>query len=143
VAIRQPKSYATKERWVIRPAPRSKAGRIRLRGRFMHEVGIAQQVIEVASEKAGGAKILRIVLEIGSLSGVMPDAVRFCFDACAAGTAAEGAKLEIIEVPGRARCEECGAEVALEKPFGRCTCGNSLLQWLSGDELRLRELEVD
>jgi hydrogenase nickel incorporation protein HypA/HybF len=109
----------------------------------MHELGITQQIVEVVTEKAGGAKVTRVVVEIGQLSGVLTDAVRFCFDVCAAGTAAEGAQLEIIEIPGRARCLECGTEMPLDQPFGRCTCGNSFLQWLAGEELRIREIEVD
>ena len=35
-----------------------------------------------------------------------------------------------------------GGEVELDRPFGRCGCGSSDLEWLSGDELRVRELEV-
>jgi hydrogenase nickel incorporation protein HypA/HybF len=41
-----------------------------------------------------------------------------------------------------ARCRECGGSVELSRPFGRCSCGNSDLEWLSGDELRIREMEV-
>jgi Zn finger protein HypA/HybF involved in hydrogenase expression len=64
------------------------------------EFGIAHQVIEVCAAASGGARITRVVLEIGKLSAVLPDAVRFCFDAATEGTVAEGAELEIIEVPG-------------------------------------------
>ena len=83
-----------------------------------------------------------MVLEIGKLSGVLPDAVRFCFGACAEGTAVEGAALEIVETPGRARCKACGGEVPLDRPFGRCGCGCTDLEWLAGDELQVRELEL-
>ena len=90
----------------------------------------------------GGGKVTRIVLEIGKLSLVLPDALRFCFDLCCEGTVAEGASLEIIEIPGRARCLTCGAGVTLERAFGRCECGNTDLEWLSGEELRVKEIEV-
>ena len=108
----------------------------------MHELGITQEVVAIAAEGARGRKVLRVVLEVGKLSGVLPDAVRFCFGPCAEGTAVEGAALEIIETPGRARCKACGGEVALDRPFGRCACGNTDLEWLAGDELRVRELEL-
>jgi hydrogenase nickel incorporation protein HypA/HybF len=53
-----------------------------------------------------------------------------------------GAALEIVEIPGLARCRACGSELALERPFGRCGCGGSDLEWLSGEELRVKEYEV-
>jgi len=108
----------------------------------MHELGITQRIVEIVSEQARGRSVRRIVLEIGKLSLILPDAVRFCFDVCAHGTVAEGAILEIVEVSGRARCCGCRAELELEQPFGRCGCGGTDLEWLSGDELRIREMEV-
>jgi hydrogenase nickel incorporation protein HypA/HybF len=47
-----------------------------------------------------------------------------------------------VETPGLARCQACGASVALERPFGRCACGSADLDWVSGEELELREVEV-
>ena len=108
----------------------------------MHELSITQQIVAVVAERAAGARVTRVVVEIGKLSAVVPDAVRFCFDLCAEGTALEGATLEIVETPGRARCRACGAGVALERPFGRCACGSTDLEWLSGEELRIRSMEV-
>src|SRR5437763_1905484 len=108
----------------------------------MHELGITQEIIALVCERTGGARVRRVVLEIGKLSAVLPDAVQFCFDLCSAGTPIEGAQLEIVETPGRARCRVCGADVALERPFGQCGCGNTDLEWLAGDELRIREVEL-
>jgi hydrogenase nickel incorporation protein HypA/HybF len=108
----------------------------------MHELGIAMRVVELASESSGGSRVRRIVLEVGKLSAVLPDALRFCFDAAAEGTSAEGARLDIVEVPGLARCRACGGQVELSQPFGRCACGGSDLEWLSGEELRIKEMEV-
>ena len=108
----------------------------------MHELGITQEVVALAAEHARGRRVSRVVLEVGNLSGVLPDAVRFCFDLCAEGTPVEGALLEIVETAGRARCRACGAEVALDRPFGRCDCGNTDLEWLAGEELRVKDLEL-
>jgi len=108
----------------------------------MHELGIAEQLVAIAAESSGGARILRVVVEIGKLAAVLPDALQFCFEAASAGTAAEGARLEIVEVPGSAVCRACGGSVALSQPFGRCACGSTDLDWQSGEELRLKELEV-
>ena len=108
----------------------------------MHELGIAQEIVALVSERAGGARVTRVVLEIGKLAAVLPDAVRFCFELCVEGTALAGASLEIIETPGLARCRECGGNVALERPFGRCECGGTDLEWLSGEQLKIKEFEV-
>jgi hydrogenase nickel incorporation protein HypA/HybF len=108
----------------------------------VHEIGIAQEVVALAEERAGGRRVTRVVLQVGKLSGVLPDAVRFCFEVCAEGTVVAGAVLEILETPGLARCRACGAEVPLHRPYGQCGCGNSDLDWVTGDELRVKELEV-
>jgi hydrogenase nickel incorporation protein HypA/HybF len=108
----------------------------------MHELGIAQEIVGIVAEQSRGARIARVVLEIGKLSAVLPDAIRFCFDLCSEGTVVEGAKLDIIEIPGKARCRQCAGEVSLDKPFGRCSCGSSDLEWLTGEELKIKEMEV-
>jgi hydrogenase nickel incorporation protein HypA/HybF len=109
----------------------------------MHELAITEEVVALARERARGARVRRLVLEIGKLTAVLPDAVRACFDVCAEGTELEGAVLEIVETDGRARCRACGRELVLDRPFGRCACGQSDLEWLSGEELVVREMEVE
>ena len=52
------------------------------------------------------------------------------------------AALEILEPPGLARCRTCGGDVELERPFGRCGCGSTDLDWIAGEELKVREMEV-
>lgn len=109
----------------------------------MHEVGIAQDVIAAVAARVGPAPVKRLVLEIGRLSGVMPEAMRGCFALCAEGTPLERAALEIVEVPGVARCRACGAAVRLDSFFGYCACGSSDLDWQGGDELRVIRIEVE
>lgn len=108
----------------------------------MHELAVTQEIVEVVCERAGTARVMRVVLEIGKLSAVSPDAVRFCFDLCTEGTVAEGAILEILQPAGIARCRECGAQLELDRVFGRCACGCSDLDWLSGEELKIKEMEI-
>lgn len=108
----------------------------------MHELGITQEILALVTEKSQGAKVTRVVLEIGRLTAILPDAVRFCFDLVSEGTVAQGASLDIIETPGRARCRDCGSEFALDQPYGQCACGSYNLDWLAGEELRVKEMEV-
>lgn len=109
----------------------------------MHEVGITQEIVAIAEEHARGAKVVRVVVEIGRLSAVLPDAVRFCFEACAEGTTVAGAALEIVEPLARARCRACLLERLFDRPFGLCACGGTDFEWLTGDELRVRSVEVE
>ena len=101
----------------------------------MHELSIAQSIVEMVGERAGDARVHRLTLVIGRLSGVMPDALRFCFDVCTEGTVLEGAVLEIIEPSGRGRCPDSVAvrDVRLRRNRSRR---------IAGDELRIKEMEM-
>ncbi len=113
----------------------------------MHEVGITRNIIEIAEDharRAGARKIRSLTVQIGSLSGVIPEAVEFCFEACSSGTLLEGARLIIDRVQGKGRCGECGAETDLDPQTFTCAaCGSYALEPLGGNELRITELEVD
>ena len=108
----------------------------------MHELSIANGIVEICAERAGGVRVTRVRLEIGRLSAVLPDAVRFCFDVCARNTVLEGAALEIVETSGLARCRDCDGEVALVRLAARCACGSANLRVIAGEELKIREMEL-
>ena len=108
----------------------------------MHELAITAEIIDIVTEQSQGRKITRVVLEIGKSPASCRMRSRFCFAMCSEGTVAEGATLEIIEPPGRARCRACGVEFVLEQPFGQCRCGSCDLQWLCGTELTIKRMEV-
>jgi hydrogenase nickel incorporation protein HypA/HybF len=67
----------------------------------MHELAIAHAIVEMVVEQAEGQRITRVVVEIGKLAAVLPDALRFSFDVASEGTAAGGASLEVIETSGQ------------------------------------------
>jgi hydrogenase nickel incorporation protein HypA/HybF len=112
----------------------------------MHELGITSNVIAIcaakAAEQSGATRVTHVILEVGRLAAVMPEALRFCFDCCAMGTPVEGAALEIIEIAGRARCRDCGGEQTVTQLFGQCPCGGVDLEVVAGEELRIRQIEV-
>lgn len=110
----------------------------------MHELSITRSVVAIVSERAAGLRVTRVRLQIGCLSAVMPDAIRFCFDVCAADTPVAGARLEIEEIPGRGVCNDCGTEVTLQALVGRCSrCGTASLRLVAGQELNIKEMEVE
>jgi hydrogenase nickel incorporation protein HypA/HybF len=108
----------------------------------MHELAITESVVEDVAERLSGSRVTRVVLEIGALSGVVPDAIRFCFDVCAQGTPLQGASLDILAIPARARCSVCQNEFEIEDGIGLCPCGSADLVFLSGRELRIKAVEV-
>lgn len=108
----------------------------------MHELAIVNGILEAVTERSGGGRILRIVVEIGELTAILPDALQFCFDIAAQGTAAEGATLDIQKIEGLGRCLRCRREVPVHLPYGTCLCGSTRLDLIRGDELRIREMEV-
>lgn len=105
-------------------------------------MGLTESVIAAIHERLPDADVVRIKLEIGKLSGVMADSVRFCFDVASIGTALEGAKLEIDEPAGRVRCRDCGADDDVPDLIRLCGCGSADRQVLSGTELLIKEVEV-
>ncbi len=109
----------------------------------MHEMGITRNIVSIVAEHAKSQKVRRVRLEVGKLSAVMPDALLFCFDVVAKGTVLEGAVLEIVEVVGRAKCRKCHADVELHDLVTACKCGSRDLQRLSGEELNIKEMELE
>ena len=110
----------------------------------MHELAISEAIVSEVCACVGTGSVVRVVLEIGQLAAVMPDAVRFCFEVAARGTMVEGAALEIVEVPGVGRCRRCEGRVALEDcHVGVCAgCGGLDLDVIGGRELRIKCVEV-
>ena len=112
----------------------------------MHEMSICESIREIFEEQArtqGFARIERVKLAIGALSGVEPEAIRFGFDVVMRGSLAEGAALEIDEIAARAWCLPCAAEVAIEQRYDACpVCGSYQLQVTGGEEMTIREMEV-
>jgi hydrogenase nickel incorporation protein HypA/HybF len=108
----------------------------------VHEMAITQSVVHAVCERMGDARVRRVCLEIGTLSGVVADSVQFCFDLITEGTTLQGASLEIVQPSGKARCRDCGVEFALDDLLMLCACGSANRELLAGEELRIREVEV-
>jgi hydrogenase nickel incorporation protein HypA/HybF len=101
------------------------------------------QLIEDAAREQDFARVSAVWLEIGQLSGVEVEAMKFCFDAVTRDSIAAGATLEIIAVPGTGWCMACARTVPMAEVFGACPqCGGYQMQVTGGTEMRVKELEV-
>ena len=111
----------------------------------MHELSIAAAVVgqvQEAAEEHGHDAVSSVTLRVGELAGVVPDALRFCFELAAAGTLLDGAELRIDVVQGRARCGACEAEwLTGVPPTLWCPqCDSCAADLVSGRELQIAEV---
>ncbi len=113
----------------------------------MHEMSLCEsvlQVLQTEADKQGFNRVKAVWLEIGDLSSVEPEAMIFSFDVVTRNSLADGAKLNIISVPGDAWCTQCAKNVLVQQHFDQCPgCGSYQLQVTGGEEMRIKELEVE
>ena len=112
----------------------------------MHEMSLCESLLDILKAEAETAhfdKVKRITLEIGPLSSVEPEALRFGFDVVMRGTLAEDAILDIVTPPAEARCLSCFELVTVSDRLAPCPlCGGTELQISGGDALKIKEMEV-
>jgi hydrogenase nickel incorporation protein HypA/HybF len=113
----------------------------------MHEMSICEgivQTLEEAAKTQNFSRVRTVWLEIGDLAGVEIPALEFGWEVVSRHSLAEGSKLEIIRIPAQAYCLGCAQTVPVKQRFDACPeCGSYHLQVVAGEELRIKELEVD
>jgi len=113
----------------------------------MHEMSLAENVLQIIEDAARKQKFTRVKtvwLEIGQLACVEKESMRFCFDAAMRGSIAEQARLEIVETAGCGQCVKCSLEIPLTALYEPCqNCGSYEICVTGGDEMRVKELEVE
>jgi len=113
----------------------------------MHEMSLAEGVLQIIEDEARAQSFSRVKtvwLEIGQLAGVEKEAMLFCFDAVVRDSVAQDAKLEIIETPGQAWCLHCAETVQVQALYDACPkCGSHQVQVTGGNEMRVKELDVE
>lgn len=113
----------------------------------MHEMSLMAGVFDIIAEYTrdlSDKRVTKVKIIVGELTNVVPDALQAAFLAYAQGTVAEGATLDIQEVPLVCRCPECEWAGRIEKFFFICPkCSSVALEIVSGRELRVDTLEVD
>lgn len=113
----------------------------------MHEMSIAQSVLElvadhVPADRRPDVRVVRV--RVGSLSGVVPESLEFCFEACVADTPLAGARIEIQRQPIRLSCDSCRGCFSVREPRFRCPgCGEPAVHLEGGSELEVAEVELD
>jgi hydrogenase nickel incorporation protein HypA/HybF len=112
----------------------------------MHEIGIAESILQIAHAKASeqNARSIQVIkLRLGTFTTIVPDALQFAFEICREGTLARHARLDIEIVPMVVHCVIC--EISTQPVSGLCLfCGQCgfPLQIVSGEELQIEYIEV-
>ena len=113
----------------------------------MHEMSLCESVLQLVEEAAAKQQVSKVKwlqLEIGALAGVEVEAMRFCFDVVASNSVLDGATLDIVQPAGKAWCMQCAKTIEVKERYQPCPdCGGYQLQVTGGDEMRVKELEVE
>lgn len=113
----------------------------------MHEAGIAQSIIDIATETAkknGAVKVLSVSVNIGRLVAVESNSLEFAFDALKDNTILKGSKLIINDIDITGKCLDCGDENIYDEYFFACKkCGSYNIRIIAGEELNVTEIEVE
>jgi hydrogenase nickel incorporation protein HypA/HybF len=108
----------------------------------MHELAIAESLVEAVQARTGGQTVRSVRLQVGRLSGVVPEALMFAFELAVRCTPLEGARLVIDEPPGRLHCRTCQIDQGTDDLILLCTCGSADVEVTAGRELALLSVEV-
>ncbi|WP_213992144.1 hydrogenase maturation nickel metallochaperone HypA [Sodalis sp. dw_96] len=113
----------------------------------MHELTLCQNALELAEQHArrhGARRVTAVWMEIGTLSCVEENALRFCFDIVCNETLAKGCQLHLTWLKAQAKCLDCDKRVAIAGYHEGCPeCGGFRLWIESGDSLRITQIEVE
>jgi len=112
----------------------------------MHEAMIAENILETifAQTKTRAGKVTRIVISCGQMNVLNDEAMQFAFQAAAAGTICQDAKLQIRHIPLKGICKSCGSEFEFDLYDPKCPkCGKSDFSIGEDAPLLLEEIEFE
>lgn len=112
----------------------------------MHEMSLCEGIRDLIEDQAKIHKFSKVSLvriEIGRFSSVEKPALEFAFDVVMRGSVADGAALEMIDLPGTAMCFDCAEKVEIDGRLDPCpNCGGGKLMPIGGNEMRIKNLEA-
>jgi hydrogenase nickel incorporation protein HypA/HybF len=115
-------------------------------GIAMHELSLLENVREILENhalKQNFSRVTKVTLEIGKLSSIEPDALRFGFDVVMKDSLAENAELIISELSGLGLCQQCQQQIEMETLYDPCAfCGSPFVKVIQGAEMKIKDLSV-
>ncbi|MDR1919501.1 MAG: hydrogenase maturation nickel metallochaperone HypA [Tannerellaceae bacterium] len=112
----------------------------------MHELSIAQSIVELAEEQARrhqASAIEEVEIEIGRLAGVELQTFCFALESAVKGSMLENAGIVRHDIEGEGRCGDCDACFPVEELFSPCPrCGSYGVRLIKGKELRVKSIVI-
>ncbi|MDR3218188.1 MAG: hydrogenase maturation nickel metallochaperone HypA [Dysgonamonadaceae bacterium] len=112
----------------------------------MHEVSIAQSIVDLAIQQAeshSAIEVEELELEIGVLSGIEIPALAFALESCVMGTWLEKTRIVRHDIPGEGKCGDCGESFPIKDMFSACPfCGSFAVRITKGKELRIKSIVI-
>ncbi len=110
----------------------------------MHEVALAQDICStVRRNLRPGQRARRVVVEVGAMSGVAPEAMHFCFGIVAGDMDLGGMELDLRLLRAEASCPLCGRAFRVQTMWDSCPdCAHCPVTVFGGRELMVRAIEV-
>jgi len=113
----------------------------------MHELPIAESILEIATrhaEQAGAQRITDIHLVIGQLSSIVDESISFYWDIVSNATVAEGAELHFRRIQTEMLCLDCNQHYHPGEANLACPdCQSAKVKVIAGEEFSLEAIEVD
>ncbi|ASQ90866.1 hydrogenase maturation nickel metallochaperone HypA [Prosthecochloris sp. GSB1] len=113
----------------------------------MHEMSIAMSIVDAVEERARQERaeiITAVELDVGKLSGVEVDSLRFCFSAAVKNSMLEEATLAIRVIQPEGKCSDCGRRFPVDFHYATCvSCGSFRVDLIAGRELTIRSITLE
>ncbi len=113
----------------------------------MHEMSICEGILLSLEEQAktqNFSKVKKVWLDVGAFSGVEISALEFGWQVVMKDSIAQEAELIVNDIKAQAYCLGCGSTVEIRNRYDDCPeCGSGMLQIVSGEELKIKEIEVE
>ncbi len=119
----------------------------------MHEISIAGAIVDAvldAAKKNGAREVKEVLIEIGELTALNPDQLKFIFETITTGTVAEGARynIQVIKPLIKCKCSYNGPIEFFEKlhfflPIIKCPqCGGTDIDIIAGRECCVKKIKI-
>jgi len=113
----------------------------------MHELSVAQNIIEIVEEhakKLHALTVSEVELDIGMVSGVVPETLEFAMDVAVKNTMLEGAKIKIHVIQAKAKCCQCNQDFKMDDIYTLCShCGSLQFEIIQGKELKVKSIKIE
>jgi hydrogenase nickel incorporation protein HypA/HybF len=110
----------------------------------VHELGLCEGILAAVERRAAGRRVTRVRVRAGARHRVVESALDQAFALVSRGTVADGADVDLVVVPVRVRCLDCGHQAEAADALAACpACGGLDLDLEGGDELILESIELE